>query len=221
MNDLPEHNYSKGITSASVEGSQSVHLEKQRNIGVKKLAPMNSASDSSQASNRGHGPLLFIVGPMTVLVLSTVIWGQPHHLWSRQMWLGQQPFLPLDFIEAQLVGRIFEMAFWVTWAVQLRWLGKAASADRRNGFSVRGFVLPWIVDSLNTPFVCWILITLLQGISLNLTGGLHFSLADANYGLFIAMAALLGMSVRETRALLTRILHGWFSRMNDSNHPAV
>jgi len=174
----------------------------------------HKSSDDMAHRSLSHGALAFTAIPIVLLVSTTFLWGGPHHLWVRAAWLGAQRFEPFDYIAPGAVGRAFELVYWVNFAVQLRWLSHTIAANRRKGFTFRNFFMMWLFDTLNTPFVSWILLVLLQGLTITFSNGLKFSLADADIVLFSALSALLGMSVRETRALVSRLAHALFKRLS-------
>lgn len=158
-------------------------------------------------------PFVFLGLSMTILLVLTLKWGDLHKFWDFRQSQGSQEVLNFDYTVEGAIGRMVELIFWVTWTVQLRWIGNTISAALKNSFRLRPFVLMWLFDTLNTPFVCWILITFLQSFTISFTENLSFSLAEANVILFGAICALLGMSVGETQELLLRLSRGLFERL--------
>lgn len=168
-----------------------------------------------------RGPRLFLVIPVATLVVVTAVWGGPHHLWMWSAWSGHELFPPFDYIAAGPIGRAFELVYWVNWAVQLRWIGHSLATYRRKSRIPNQLVMMWLFDTLNTPFISWILLVLLQGLSISVTDAVRLSLADVDVTLFSALSALLGMSVRETRALLTQMAHATFRRFGHDKQSKI
>jgi hypothetical protein len=184
------------------------------------LAPGPSASSNmNEDSTLASGllarvtaePLVFSILPVLATALAIYVWGTLHQFTSPDVWRGIEPFPDYDYVNHGHTGRAIELLFFVTLAVQIRWLGNAVYARNQSSFHFAQFLGMWLFDMFSTPFIIWILLSLLQSVTISLTGGGQFSLGEADVVLFGAISALLGMFVRNTYELLRRLTNNIFT----------
>lgn len=167
-----------------------------------------------------HEPLTFLPFPLTTTFLAIYLWTRFHQLLDPNIWLNGGEFPQYDFLTPGPYGRAFELIIFVLVAVQIRWVGNIVLARKSRIYSFSDVLGLWVFDCISMPLIIWILLSLLQTLTINLAGGFSVSLADADAVLYGVICAILALFTKNTRVLLRRLTDSLFKNLHDGNENA-
>jgi hypothetical protein len=123
-----------------------------------------------------------------------------------------EPLSALRFVTSdKTLGLGVEIFAWAGTAVVVRRLVKVARDAKGGHANLRQDLMDFIADYAESIFLTFLLMALLRVPKITLGTGIDLSLNEASVDVVIALASLLGWSVRETRILLSRLFRVVFS----------